>query len=362
MRIPFRLERRGVVMAPREGEPSEAWGVLNPATARRGPDTFLFPRLVAEGNYSRIGRARVIFDGGGAPFSVERLGMALEPEEPWELHAGGGGVEDPRITHIPRLGRWLMTYTAYGPLGPRIGIAASSDLERWERLGPVTFGYQADLGTDLGLYPNKDAMLFPEPVPDPRGDLAYALIHRPIWDLSLFIPGGGESLPVGLDDPRPGMWISYAPAAAVEHDLAALTRFGQHRRVALPERPWEALKIGGGTPPVRVDEGWLVIYHGASGTLIPGVDLQPNVRYSAGALILDPLDVSRVIARSPDPLLEPELPEEVVGTVGNVVFPTAIEPAADGTGHDVYYGMADCRIGVARLTRMRAVPRTNPQE
>ena len=339
-------------MTPLAGEPTEAWGVLNPAIARRGQELFLFPRLVAAGNFSRIGRALVVFDDDGTPVGVERLGMALEPEEAWELHAGGGGVEDPRVTHIPRLGRWVMTYTAYGPLGPRIGIAASSDLEHWERLGPATFGYQAGLGTDLGLYPNKDALLFPEPVPDPAGEPAYALLHRPMWDLSLFVPGEAEPLPVGLDDPRPGMWISYAPAAAVEHDLAELTRFGQHRRVAMPERAWEVLKIGGGTPPVRVDEGWLVIYHGASGRLTRGLDLQPHVRYSAGALILDPLDVSRVIARSPDPLLEPELPEEVAGTVGNVVFPTAIEPAADGVGHDVYYGMADCRIGVARLTRI----------
>jgi predicted GH43/DUF377 family glycosyl hydrolase len=339
-------------MAPLDGEPTEAWGVLNPATARLGPDTFLFPRLVARGNYSRIGRALVVLDGDGLPVGVKRLGMALEPKEPWELHVGGGGVEDPRITHIPRLGRWFMTYTAYGPLGPRIGLAMSSDLERWERVGPVTFDYQPELGTDLGIYPNKDALLFPEPVPDPRGELAYALIHRPTWDLSLFLPGQAESLPVGLDDPRPGIWISYAPVMAVERDVAALTRFGQHRRVAMPERDWEALKIGGGAPPVRVDEGWLVLYHGASGTLTPGMDLQPNVHYSAGALILDPLDVSRVIARSPDPMLQPELPEEVTGTVGNVVFPTAIEPAADGSGHDVYYGMADSRIGVARLTRI----------
>ena len=60
-----------------------------------------------------------------------------------------------------------MTYAAFGPLGPRIGLAASTDLEHWQRLGPVTFGYQADLRTDLGLYPNKDALLFPEPVPVP---------------------------------------------------------------------------------------------------------------------------------------------------------------------------------------------------
>ena len=350
--VPFRLERRGIVMTPLEGEPTEAWGVLNPATARREQDTFLFARLVAEGNVSRIGRARVVFDGDGSPVGVERLGMALEPDEAWELHAGGGGVEDPRITHIPRLGRWVMTYTAYGPLGPRIGIAASADLEHWERLGPASFRYQAALRTDLGMYHNKDAVLFPEPVPGPDGRPAYAMLHRPIWDLSLFLPGAGEPLPDGVEDPRPGIWISYAPAAAVEQDLGAITRFEQHRLVAMPERDWEALKIGAGTPPIRVDQGWLVLYHGASGRLIPGLDLQPHVRYSAGALILDPLDVSRVIARSPDPLLEPELPEEVAGTVGNVVFPTAIEPAADGTGHDVYYGMADCRIGVARLTRI----------
>ena len=54
----FGLERLGVVMSPLAGEPTEALGVLNPATARRGAEVYLFPRLVAEGNYSRIGRAR----------------------------------------------------------------------------------------------------------------------------------------------------------------------------------------------------------------------------------------------------------------------------------------------------------------
>jgi beta-1,2-mannobiose phosphorylase / 1,2-beta-oligomannan phosphorylase len=39
-----------------------------------------------------------------------------------------------------------------------------------------------------------------------------------------------------------------------------------------------------------------------------------------------------------------------MGIVPNVVFPTALDERADGTA-DVYYGMADSRIGVARLTR-----------
>jgi predicted GH43/DUF377 family glycosyl hydrolase len=328
-------------------------GVLNPATARSGADLFLFPRLVAEGNYSRIGRARVIFDEAGVPVDVERLGVALEPLEPWELHAGGGGVEDPRITYLPRLRHWIMTYVAYGPLGPRIGLAASVDLERWERLGPVSFAYDPELATDLNLYPNKDALLFPEPVVYPSGNLAYAILHRPIWDLALARPGEGEPLPAGLADPRPGIWVSFVDAAAVEADLRALARFERHRLVALPERAWEALKIGGGTPPIRIAEGWLVLYHGVAGTPARSLLPQPDVRYSAGALILDTADVTRVVARSVEPLLEPELREERTGIVPNVVFPTAIEPLYESasTDHHVYYGMADSRIGVARLRR-----------
>ena len=54
------VRRLGVVMAPDPDDPREAGGVCNPACAR-GPDgeLYLFPRLVAEGNFSRVGRARV---------------------------------------------------------------------------------------------------------------------------------------------------------------------------------------------------------------------------------------------------------------------------------------------------------------
>ena len=307
----------------------------------------------AVGNYSRIGRARVVFGATGIPVDVERQGLALEPREPWEVHAGGGGVEDPRITFVPRLGRWLMTYAAYGPFGPRIGLAASTDLDRWERLGPVSFAYDPGLATDLNLYPNKDALLFPEPVVDPSGNRAYAVLHRPIWDLSLGRPGEEESLPAGLTDARPGIWVSFVSAEAVETDLRALTRLEGHRLIALPERAWEGLKIGGGTPPIRIDEGWLVLYHGASGTPTRGLTPPPDLRYCAGALILDAADVTHVVARSTKPLLEPELPDERSGIVPEVVFPTAIEPSrgSEPAGYDVYYGMADSRIGVARLHR-----------
>ncbi len=79
--LTFSVRRLGVLMSPKAGEPHEAWGVLNPGGARAQDGTLhLFPRLIAEGNYSRIGHARVRFDGD-MPVGVERLGGALEPQE-----------------------------------------------------------------------------------------------------------------------------------------------------------------------------------------------------------------------------------------------------------------------------------------
>ena len=114
------------------------------------------------------------------------------------------------------------------------------------------------------------------------------------------------------------------------------------------EYAFEAVKIGAGPPPLRVGEGWLLIHHGVSGTLAEGWGPQPHVRYSAGAMLLDPDDPGTVLARTPSPLLEPLARRGTpTGTVPNVVFPTAIEDV-DGQRF-VFYGMADSSIGVARL-------------
>src|SRR5664280_965098 len=116
------LRRLGTIMEPKPGNRHEVEGVLNPAAAR-GPDgnLYLFPRLVAAGNYSRIGIARVRFNQAGDPTGVERLGIALEPEADYERRSdGSGGCEDPRITFMERFQRYVMTYTAFSAIGPRI--------------------------------------------------------------------------------------------------------------------------------------------------------------------------------------------------------------------------------------------------
>jgi predicted GH43/DUF377 family glycosyl hydrolase len=349
MSVPFALTRAGVVMSPLEGDPLEAEGVLNPASGRNADgELFLLPRLVATGNVSRVGLASVLVEDG-VPVGVSRRGVVLAPDEGWERGTGRAGVEDPRVTFIPSLGVHVMTYVAYGPLGPKPALAVSRDLVRWERLGPLHFAYQAALDTDLNMFPNKDCVWFPEPVPGPDGEPAYAMLHRPMWDLSWVADGQGTFLPAGIEDDRPGIWISYVPVAEVEVDIRALVRVRSHRLVAMSEYGWEALKIGAGPPPVRVDEGWLLIHHGVTGALEAGTDQQQSVCYQAGAMLLDPDDPAQVLARTTEPLLTPEAPEEVTGTVPNVVFPTAIEPI-EGVLY-VFYGMGDASIGVARIDR-----------
>jgi predicted GH43/DUF377 family glycosyl hydrolase len=347
--VPYRLTRVGVVMTPEPGEPNEAEGVLNPASGR-GPDgeLYLLPRLVATGNVSRVGLARVVVEDG-VPVSVEREGVVLEPDRGWERGIGNAGVEDPRTTFIAALGLHVMTYVAYGPLGPRTAVAVSTDLREWIRLGPALFRYEDALDTDLNLFHNKDTVFFPEPVTAPDGTECLAVLHRPMWDLGETKPGQGVQLPAGIDDPRQSIWISYVPLDAVRADIGNLVLWEQHRFVAGPRYDFEEVKIGGGPPPRRIPEGWLILHHGVTGVIDSAFSQQQNVNYSAGAMILDAADPGRVLARTPEPLLKAETEDERSGIVPNVVFPTAIEEIEGRLF--VFYGMADSKIGVALLER-----------
>ena len=352
LEMPYRLSRVGTVMVPEPDRPEEAEGVLNPASGY-GPDgrLYLLPRIVAQGNYSRIGLAEVLLDEG-VPVSVERRGIVLEPDEGWERGVDHGGVEDPRVTWLPDLGVHVMTYVAFGPLGPRLALATSKDLSSWTRHGPVLFRYEPDLKLDINLFPNKDAVFFPEPVPGPGGKQCWAMLHRPMWNLGWIRPNERNVLPAGLDDPRPGIWISYVPVDEVGKDVSRLVRMSGHRLVALPQHPFEVTKIGAGPPPRRVPEGWLLLHHGVSGEIATPASFLPEqgLVYSAGAMILSVGDPGKVVARTSQPLMSPDNPEEQFGTVSNVVFPTCIEETSAGTF--VFYGMADARIGVARLDRI----------
>jgi len=354
----LKLKRLGMLMEPEPGNPQEVEGVLNPAAAR-GPDgeLYLFPRLTAKGNYSRIGIARVRFKADGNPEGVERLGIALEPEADYEKRLnGGGGCEDPRISFVEPLQRYIMTYTAFSDHGPRIALAASKNLFHWQRMGLATFGPYH--GAEFGDVDDKDASLFPVAIPNPSGHPELAMIHRPLFpgtrpEETACCPGRRE-----LDLDRESIWISYCSLNLADPELGQPCRFSSHHRLASPVSPWERLKIGGGTPPILTRHGWLIVYHGVSDLADAGAATH-KLRYSAGVMVLSKDHPQIVRYRSVEPVLTPSVPQECHGTVANVVFPSGIDRRDDlgiPDRFDVYYGMADNRIGVARLDLPEELP------
>jgi predicted GH43/DUF377 family glycosyl hydrolase len=354
----LKLFRLGQIMEPEPGNPMEVEGVLNPA-AIRGPDgqLYLFPRLVAKGNYSRIGIAKVLFNQAGDPTGVERLGIALEPEADYELRSdGSGGCEDPRITYVEAIKQYMMTYTALSPKGPRIALAISKDLFQWKRLGLATFC--PFRGIDFVNVDNKDAVLFPVAIPNHANKLQMAILHRPLFkgtrpDETMFQPDLRK-----VDIYHESIWISYCPMPLDGYEPDHTGLFNSHHRLASPVSSWERLKIGGGTPPILTRHGWLIIYHGVS-NIEQNEKQAMKLCYAAGVMILSTDHPHHIHYRSLEPVLKPEMPQEIYGTVSNVVFPTGIDRRDDlglPDRFDIYYGMADSSIGVARLDLPEFLP------
>lgn len=80
-------------------------------------------------------------------------------------------------------------------------------------------------------------------------------------------------------------------------------------RLIEPRYPWEFVQMGNCGSPLEIDEGWLVLTHGVG-----------TVRnYCVGACLLDKRDPSKLLARTPRPVLAPS-PHERDGYVPNVVY------------------------------------------
>jgi predicted GH43/DUF377 family glycosyl hydrolase len=198
---------------------------------------------------------------------------------------------------------------------------------------------------------DKDASLFPVAIPNPSGHPQLAMLHRPLFPGTRPEETDCQPTTREVDLDRESIWISYCSMGFEAGEDERLGRFTSHHRLASPVSPWERLKIGGGAPPLLTRHGWLFVYHGV-GTQEQRAPGGRRLRYSAGVMILSKEHPQVIRYRSRKPVLTPELPEECRGTVADVIFPSGIDRRDDigaPDRFDVYYGMADDRIGVARL-------------
>ncbi|MGD8239635.1 MAG: glycosidase, partial [Armatimonadota bacterium] len=310
------------VLEPREGE-WDAVSTFNPGAILVDGTVHMIYRAVSDLR-EYVSRFGLAISEDGRHFERAEEQPVYEPRLDYEV----GGVEDARITRDGD--EYLITYAAVAkkpgpvyeamdffararedpyiarpgipPLGASYtGLLRSKDLRSFAAEGVLT-----PEGLD-----DRDGVLFPEKI---NGQ--YVMLHRPsAWTG----PGYGAD--------KPSMWLAFS------EDLRTWD-YGSGDQYLLmgPQdgAPWEEQKIGAGPPPIKTEAGWLVIYHGVDGRHV----------YQMGAALLDLHDPMKVLARTREPLLEPELEWERVGIIPNVVFPTAAV-WEEGRELLIYYGAAD---------------------
>jgi beta-1,2-mannobiose phosphorylase / 1,2-beta-oligomannan phosphorylase len=291
------------ILVPIKEHPWESKAVFNPAAIYEKNRVHILYRAMGEENTSVMGYA-VSRDGLHVD---ERLGVPIYgPRESFEaklVPGGNSGCEDPRVT---RLGdRIYMCYTAYnGKDVPRVAFTSINvdDFSRrdWKWSKPVLI---SPPGLD-----DKDAVLFPKKI---KGK--YWFLHR-----------------LGSD-----IWIDSVDDLAFD----GTTKFLGGKILMRPrDTAWDSRRIGGTSPPIETDYGWLCFYHGIS---------KRTGHYNVRAALLDRNDPTKVLYRTHDSLLEPVMPYEKNGMVSNVVFPCGAVLIKDIL--HVYYGGADSVVGVATI-------------
>lgn len=227
-------------------------------------------------------------------------GIHFDEAEDAPLLVGTGeletfGIEDCRVTEID--GAYYLTYTEVSNHGVGVGLRTTRDWKSFMHHGMIFPPH------------NKDCALF-----DERIGGRYFALHRPSS------PELGGNF----------IWIAESPD---------LIHWGRHRCIAHSrEGYWDSARVGAGAAPIRTEEGWLEIYHGAT----------KENRYCLGALLLDLDEPWRVLARSDEPIMEPAAPYEQEGFLGQVIFTNG--HIADGDHLTLYYGAADSVICAANLS------------
>ncbi len=305
------------ILKPNPENDWESLVVLNPAVVYNETSKTFF-MLYRAADSSDLHRIVIGLATSKDGFSFERSGN-LPSLVGTPGNVDEGGVEDPRLV---KMGEWyFLTYASrpYYPgrywlneqvqreLPPQEGIsfieknstlthlAITKDFVTYKKLGRISNSTVDD----------RDVMIFPEKV-----NGKYVRLSRPLdWC--------GDGYP----NRNPAIYIAYSDDL-MEWQNPKLLMQGQEW--------WEEKKIGAGCPPIKTDKGWFHIYHGVA---------KKDQAYRVGAVLLDLENPEKIIARTKDFIMEPDLPYELEGYYNACVFPTG-NVIVDGTLY-VYYGAAD---------------------
>ena len=288
----------------------ESKATFNAAAIEQNEEMHVLYRAIGEDNRSVLGHA-VSEDGTSIDYKSEepaydpgRIKDKLEKKKMSDLssyNSGGGwrgGAEDPRLAAVGS--KIYMTYTSFdGVHLPHVSMTYidKEDFlnEKWDWSEPIRLSPQGEI--------NKNWVVFPGKV-----NGKFAVLHSLSPEISI-------SYFDDLEDESNYPINSYYDGAVMGRDDY-----------------WDSWVRGAGPPPIKTEQGWLLFYH--------GMEEKGARKYKIGAFLLDLEDPGKILARSPEPLIEPE--EEYENEKG--MKPGVVYTCGAGILGDelyLYYGGAD---------------------
>lgn len=315
---PFTLERyhKNPVMSPQQHNEWETCGVFNPAAYKDDEDVVhLLYRAIGNDGVSRFGYSK---SSDGVTFlpedrishpvyfieSPRNMGATLKRYDPMMFPSGGswGGAEDPRLVRIEDT--LYLTFNAFdGWDFIRIAVTSIAEKDfvagKWNWKKPMLISPFGEI--------HKNWVIFPEKI-----NGKFAILHSISPHLQIDYVDRLEDLAQGK--------------------VKIKSVFKRH-----DQETWDTWLRGAGCPPIKTEKGWLVLYH--------AIEKHDTNRYKIGVMLLDFNDPTKVISRSPGPLLTPECWYENDGKPGVVYVCGAV--VREGA-LIVYYGGGDMHTCVAQ--------------
>lgn len=298
----FKRYGKNPIIVPDKTHAWEAQATFNPAALRIRKTTHILYRALSMDNTSSVGYASskdgfVVDEKYDLPVYIPREDFELK-----KIAGGNSGCEDPRLTKVGKT--IYMCYTAFDGIGPpRVAVTSITEKnflqKNWQWEKPI-------LITPAG-FDDKDTCILSE-----KTNGKYFILHR-------------------VGDEICGDYLK-SLNFKTESIRKCIRILGPRTNT------WDSLKVGISAPPLKTKYGWLLLYHGIS---------KHHHTYRIGAVLLDLHDPAIVLARTADPIFEPEELYEKIGVVNNVVFPCGITEK-DGLIY-IYYGGADTVVGVATI-------------
>ena len=233
-----------------------------------------------------------------------------------------GGVEDPRLVETEE-GTYVLTYTQWNRRVPRLAIATSPDLSTWTKHGPVFEEY------DNGKYHERETKSGAIVTKRVDGRLVATRINGKYW------------MYFGV----PHVWLASSDDLL---DWTPVEDYTGQLAPVLSPRPgyFDSWLVEAGPPPVLTDDGIVVLYNAGNSQNI-GEEGLGNRVYTGGQALFDAQEPWKLLDRSDEPFIQPELPFEKSGQYQDgTTFVEGLVYFNDAWY--LYYGTADSMVGVAR--------------